>query len=393
MANVAAAIFWTCVGLVLYSYLVYPLVIWLASRHRRRTPPPLPADAELPRVTLVIAAYNEAASIAATLETALAVDYPADKFEILVGSDGSKDATAAIVRGFAGRGVRLLDFDQNRGKASVLNDLMATATSPLALLSDANTQIAPDAVRALVRWFADPRLGAAVGRLVLTDSVTGRNVDGLYWKYENFLKRCEGRRGALLGANGAIYLIRRDCFVPIPPGTIIDDFVIPLLARLRHGCTLVYDDQARAFEETSPDVGSEFHRRARIGAGGFQAIGMLAPLLNPRHGWTSLAFVSHKVLRWLGPFFLIGALVSNALLLDQPLYRGLLAAQLVFYALSLVLAYVPSRFVGLKPLRLSTMFTSMNAALLVGFWRFVSGRQKGAWRRTARHAEVQEALR
>jgi cellulose synthase/poly-beta-1,6-N-acetylglucosamine synthase-like glycosyltransferase len=382
LQTAAVIVFWTCIGLVVYAYAVYPLVIALAAALRR--PPPPPTTTTTPTVSLVIAAYNEEAAIAETLQNALAVDYPPDKFEILVGSDGSTDATAAIVRNVADRRVRLLDFDRNRGKASVLNDALAAATGSIALLSDANTRIDPNAVRSLVRWFDDPDIGAAVGRLVLTDPDTGRNADSLYWRYETLLKRCEGRLGALLGANGALYALRRDLYTPIPPDTIVDDFVIPLRAKLRTGCAIVYDPEALAFEETPPDVGSEFRRRARIGAGGFQAIGTLWKLLHPRYGWTAFAFFSHKVLRWLGPFFLIGALAANVLLWNHTPYGALLLGQAVFYTLSVVLAYVPPRYRFLKPLRLTTMFTSMNAALLVGFVRYITGRQKGTWRRTTR---------
>lgn len=240
----------------------------------------------------------------------------------------------------------------------------------------------------MARWFGDPEVGAVVGRLVLVDPATGRNADGLYWKYETFLKRCEGRLGALLGANGAIYAIRRSLYEPIPPSTIVDDFVIPLLAKQRTGCGIVYDCEAIAVEESAPGVGDEFHRRARIGAGGYQAIGMLWRLLDPRRGWVAFAFLSHKVLRWLCPFFLIGAFVANLALVGRPLYRGLLVAQVAFYAVAAATALVPARVRFLRPLRLTTMFASMNAALLVGFWRWLRGRQRAAWKRTARVGEA-----
>ncbi len=288
----------------------------------------------------------------------------------------------------ADRGIRLLDYAQRRGKASVLNSAFAELKGEIILLSDANTYIDPTAARKLVRWFQDPGVGAVCGRLVLTDPQTGRNVDSLYWKYETFLKRCEGRLGALLGANGAIYAIRRDLFAPIPPETIVDDFVIPLLAKLRTGCAIVYDGEAIAHEETPPDVGSEFHRRSRIGAGGFQSIGMLWRLLDPRRGWVAFTFLSHKVLRWTCPFFLVGMLVSNLLLVGRPFYRNFLFCQLAFYLVSLVGAFVSGKFKALKLVRLATMFTSMNVALLFGFWRWLRGSQKGAWRRTARAMDV-----
>jgi len=352
------------------------------------------AEEELPSISLLIAAYNEETEIEDRLRNALATDYPSERLEIAVGSDGSTDATAQLVRRYADHGVRLLDFKNRRGKASVLNAAIPELKGEIVLLSDANTHNDSQAARKLVRWFRDPKVGAVCGKLVLTDPVTGRNADGLYWKYETFLKLCENRLGALLGANGAIYAIRKDLYVPIPAATLVDDFVIPLLAKVRTGCSITYESEAIAHEETPPDVRAEFHRRSRIGAGGFQSIGMLWRLLDPRQGWIAFTFLSHKILRWLCPFFLIGALASNAMLLSngRAFYRYLLLAQVAFYLVSLLAAVAPpSRW--LKPLRLASLFSGMNLALLVGFIRWLVGSQKGAWRRTIRLAEKGGATR
>jgi cellulose synthase/poly-beta-1,6-N-acetylglucosamine synthase-like glycosyltransferase len=228
--------------------------------------------------------------------------------------------------------------------------------------------------------------------LVLTDPETGRNADSLYWKYETFLKKCEGRLKALLGANGGIYAIRRTLFLPIPADTIVDDFVIPLRAKLQTGCDILFDREAIAREETPASVGSEFHRRSRIGAGGFQSIGMLWKLLLPTQGWMAFTFLSHKILRWLCPFFMLGLLCSNAILWDYGFYRWAFFGQFAFYLLSLLAGLVPGQFKALKPLRITTMFTGMNAALLVGFWRWLWGSQKGVWKRTARLAKADGAI-
>jgi cellulose synthase/poly-beta-1,6-N-acetylglucosamine synthase-like glycosyltransferase len=265
---------------------------------------------------------------------------------------------------------------------------MAEIDSELVMLSDANTSIRPDAAKNLARWFAEPSVGAVCGRLVLVDPATGKNADGLYWKYETFLKLCEARLGALLGSNGAIYAIRREEYVPIPADTIVDDFVLPLLIRLNSGNRIIYDRDAVATEETPPQLGAEFGRRARIGAGGFQAIPLLWKLLLPSQGWTAFAFFSHKILRWVCPLFLIAMLVTSVLLWRVPLYRWLFMAQCGFYAASWAAIFLPwkSRFV--KPLRLASMFTAMNVALLVGMWRWLRGSQKGTWNRTSRLAEA-----
>jgi cellulose synthase/poly-beta-1,6-N-acetylglucosamine synthase-like glycosyltransferase len=389
-----AAISWTCGAVILYAYLGYPVLIsWASRRSGPSSDAPLVDPEPWPEVTLLIAAYNEETVIETRIWNALATEYPRDRLEIVIGLDGCSDRTAEIVRGFAGRGVRLLDYPQRRGKASVLNAAIEEVRGEILLMSDANTEIDPNAAKRLVRWFQNPQVGAVVGRLVLTDPSTGNNADGIYWKHENFLKRCEGHLDGLLGANGAIYAIRRELFVPIPPETIVDDFVIPLLAKLRSGCSIIYDCDAVAREETAPNLASEFQRRARIGAGGFQSIALLWRLLDPRRGWIAFTFFSHKVLRWTCPFCMIAAFASSALLWRVSFFRWMLAAQILFYGISLVAMVTPQSVSLPKPLRVMTMFTSMNAALFVGFVRWATRRQKAAWRRTSRVAEAAGASR
>jgi cellulose synthase/poly-beta-1,6-N-acetylglucosamine synthase-like glycosyltransferase len=378
-------IFWSSLAAVVYSYLGYALLLYVSSRlFGRDLDPPEVIDEELPTASLLIAAHNEEQFIAQRVENALAMDYPREKLEIVVASDGSTDRTNEMVRQYADQGVRLLDFPQRRGKSTMLNDGIQQVGGEIVMLTDANTFFEPDAAKKLVRWFSDPKIGFVCGRLILLDPRTGGNVDGLYWKYETFLKQCENRLGGLLGANGAIYAIRRSVYVPIPGETIVDDFVIPLLSRLRHRLMIHYDSTAVAREESPPTIRDEFRRRTRIGAGGFQSLQWLWPLMLPTHGWLAVTFISHKVLRWFCPFFLLAALVANLFLLDQPLYQALLVGQLVFYALSLVGMFVQANGLVPRLLRLTTMFTSMNLALFLGFWKWLAGRQKGVWQRTER---------
>jgi cellulose synthase/poly-beta-1,6-N-acetylglucosamine synthase-like glycosyltransferase len=187
----------------------------------------------------------------------------------------------------------------------------------------------------------------------------------------------------LLGSNGAIYALRRCDYVPIAGDTIIDDFMIPLLVKMR-GKRIVYDIEAVAHEETPSDIQAEFRRRSRIGAGGFQSLTRLWRLLLPVYGWTAFSFWSHKLIRWLCPAFLVVALVANMLLAQYDLYRVILAFHLAFYALALFGNYAPGNAKPIRVLRLTTMFTSMNLALAVGFWKWVSGLQGGTWQRTER---------
>lgn len=372
---------------VAYTYVAYPGLIWVLSRlFGRRPVRPAAADADLPFVTLVIAAHNEEADIGPRVANALASDYPADRFQVIVASDGSTDLTNAVVRNIDDPRVRLLAFDRRRGKAAVLNDAIPEATGDVVMLSDANTHTAPDAARKLAAWFLDPTVCAVCGKLVLTDREGGTNADGLYWKYETFMKLCESRLGALLGSNGAIYAVRKQAFVPIPPSTLVDDFVLPLLAKRHAGGRIVYDREAVATEETAPDLTAEFRRRARIGAGGFQSIGLLRGLLHPANGWVALTFASHKVLRWVSPFFLIAAFLANAALVHLPGFAELLVAQVAFYLFAVVSPRLPlpARPRALKLLRLPSMFVFMNAALFVGFLRWARGPMAGTWQRTQR---------
>lgn len=381
--------FWASFAMVVYAYPGYAIVIrCLASIFGRRSTPPTISAAESPRVSLLIAAYNEESIIASRIRNALEMHYPSDKLEIVVATDGCSDNTAEIVREFSNRGVRLLEYRVRRGKATVLNDSIPQLAGEVVILSDANTFTNPQAALCLARWFSDPAIGVVCGKLVLTDPTTGSNADSIYWKYETFLKRCEGRLGALLGANGGIYAVRRSCFSPIPTDTIVDDFVLPLQAKLRTGCSIVFDPRAIAEEETPPNISSEFRRRARIGAGGFQSLGRVWGLLNPLHGWIAFTFFSHKILRWSCPFFLLSLLFISVLLWNDPLYQWMFLAQASFYMVSALVPFVATRSRLLKPLRLTTMFTGMNVALLLGFCRWVSGIQGGTWQRTLRPGEA-----
>ena len=204
----------------------------------------------------------------------------------MIASDGGTDGTNEIVRRYAERyrdhRVKLFAYETNRGKATVLNEAVPRLRSEVVILSDANTFMAADAALRLAAWFADPDVGAVCGRLVLNDPRTGRNVDSLYWKYETFLKKCESRLGALLGSNGAIYAIRKELFPEVRPGTLIDDFVIPLEAKRRSGCRIVYDTRAAAREETPATILAEFRRRCGSGRAASRALGYCGLSCRPR---------------------------------------------------------------------------------------------------------------
>jgi cellulose synthase/poly-beta-1,6-N-acetylglucosamine synthase-like glycosyltransferase len=258
------------------------------------------------------------------------------------------------------------------------------------VLTDANVMLQRGALRALVRRFQDPSVGAVVGRLRLYNPTRRDFEESLYWRYESALKYYEGKHGCVLGANGGLYAIRRILFTPLPSDTIIDDFVIPLRIAA-HGWTVPYEPDAVAHEETTEDAGREFGRRARIGAGNWQALARVPGLLDPRTGFLCFAFVSHKLLRWAAPFLLAAALLANGALAAAPGawgYRALLLLQALFYGLAWA-GWRGAGGLGRAGGRLASLahyFVGMNVALAVGLWRFLRGTQRAAWQRTARTA-------
>ncbi|QDT43114.1 Poly-beta-1,6-N-acetyl-D-glucosamine synthase [Gimesia alba] len=292
-----------------------------------------------------------------------------------------------LVKSYDNEQIRLIQFEQRRGKASVLNDCVPQATGEIIVFSDANTNMDPQCIKQLVRHFQHETVGCVCGQLILEDPATGKNVDGLYWKYENFLKHCETKIGAVLGVNGAIYALRKSLYSPIPPETIIDDFLIGMRVHLG-GHRLIYDDSAIAREETATSVHAEFKRRIRIGTGAFQSLKYLKGLLNPRYGSIAFAFWSHKLLRWLCPAFMTLALVANLCLLQNPIYQITLLAQGLFY----LTAFVGMKCVKgnriLKLCRVPGMFVQMNLALAIGFFRWLFVTQTGTWERTERSQTV-----
>ncbi len=396
-------LFWLSLGLVAFSYLGYPLVLvaWDGAREalsgvrfigggRDRRAAAAGADEPWPSVSLVFSAFDEEACIRQKIENCLAVDYPADRLEIVVGCDGCGDRTAELARAAGGGRVKVVELSPRAGQAATLSVLVPGALGDLVVLTDANVMLRPGALRALARRFRDPSVGAVVGRLRLVNPTRREFEESLYWKYESALKYYEGKHGCVLGANGGLYAVRRILFAPLPSDTIVDDFVVPIRIAA-HGWSVPYEPDAVAYEETTEDAGREFGRRARIGAGDWQALARAPALLDPRTGFLCFAFVSHKLLRWLAPFLLAAALIANVALAAGPGawgYRALLVAQALFYGLAWA-GWRGAGGLGHAGGRLASLahyFVGMNAALAVGLWRFLRGTQRAAWERTERTA-------
>ncbi|MBW3624611.1 MAG: glycosyltransferase family 2 protein [Armatimonadetes bacterium] len=383
--SILESVFWVSWGLIFYTYGLYPVLLAALSRWKGREPEgtgqALP-EGELPRVAMVVAAYNEIAVIEKKLANTWKIDYPEEKFQLWVGSDGSADGTAEILKAEDHPQLRAFPFEERRGKMAVLNDLMSRVDADIVVMSDANTIYAPDAVRKLVRHFQDPELGCVSGVLSLEQD-GGVSGEGLYWKYEVWIKRNESRLGFLIGCNGGIYSIRRELYEPLPPSTIVDDFVLTMRI-LEKGYRIVLDPEARATEPPCPSARDEMVRKIRIGAGDFQALSLTRGLLHPRHGLRSLGFWSHKVMRWLVPFFLLAALLSNVGLIGSPLYLSLLGLQLAGAGLSFWAYNARPGVTVPRWTRPISYFYLMNYALFCGFLRFLFRTQRVTWERTAR---------
>lgn len=376
ICSVALIVFLVSAGAILYSYVVYPLLLALVPARTGTTATP----GGWPKVSVLISVFNEEKHIQQRIENLLALDYPSDKIEILIGSDGSTDRTNEIVRKFPDARVELHAFEPRAGKPSVLNRLVPRAKGELLVFSDANAMFERDALAKLVRHFGDTGIGGVCGRLVFTGENSATD-EGPYWKLETYLKTRESAVDSCLGANGAIYAIRREAWPGIPDNTFIDDFVIAMRVRER-GLRVVYDTEAVAMEDLPVSVEHEMTRRIRIGAGGFQALALCWRSLLPWRGLYVWSFWSHKVLRWIAPFLMIAALVSNLFLLQSPVFYVTLASQVAFYALAIIGAAMSGRKIVL--FSAPHYFVTINLALFFGFFRFITGTQRAAWKRTAR---------
>lgn len=375
----AAWLFWLAAGVVLYSYVGYPALIHLAAR--LWPGPRIREDDSTPTVTVVIAARNEEACLGEKLRSVLALDYPRDRLEILVGSDGSTDRTEAIASGFAKEGVRLLALPGPRGKAAVLNDAVALASGEILVMTDARQALGEDAVRRLVSSFADPTVGAVSGELhlVAAPDQPARGV-GLYWRYEKAVRQAESRFDSTVGVTGALYALRRTLFKPLDPRTILDDVAVPMEIVLA-GYRVLFAPNASAFDRIESDSAREYRRKVRTLAGNYQLVALRPALLDPFRNRLFWQLVSHKLSRLAVPWCLLLILLASAFLARAHwLYAIALAAQLALYGLALA-GWRSAR--RQRPLRLTSLpytFALLNLAAASGLLGFLRGTARSTWK-------------
>ncbi len=376
---ILTAIFWFSIATLIYVFFAYPLILVTLGSIIRK--PHVSREPQHLKVSLIISAYNEESVIKDKLENSLSLDYPRDQFEILVISDASTDQTDAIVESYASKGVVLKRMPVRKGKTDGLNDVVPFVNGDILVFSDANTLYAADAIRKLARNFADPTVGCVTGDsryINFTESQVGRN-ENSYWSYERLLKTRESQLGSTVGSDGAIFAIRKNLYTALESEDI-NDFVTPLQIVSR-GYRCVFEPEAICYESTMAHYDQEFRRKVRVVNRSWNALFRVKQLLNPfRYGWFSIQLISHKLLRWLTPFFLLLMLTSSFFLsFSNNIYFVLLLGQFFFAALSLV-GLASQRFgIATRWLSFPYYFMIVNSAAAVGIIKSLLGQKIQMW--------------
>ncbi|HEY4379987.1 MAG TPA: glycosyltransferase family 2 protein [Acidobacteriaceae bacterium] len=363
-------LFWICLALVAYAYFGYAVWLWVLARVSTR---PIQRSAIEPTVSIIIAARNEEANLPAKLNNLGLLDYPQDRLQIVVASDGSTDGTANILRERSSRIVPVL-LEQSNGKAYALNQAVRQATGEILIFQDARQSIEPNLVSELVSCFADPTVGAVSGELLLAASAEAPASDalGIYWKIEKAVRKLESASGSVVGVTGAIYAMRRELYTEIPTGTILDDVFVPMQVA-RQGKRVVFLPSAIARDRVFSEKGKEFSRKVRTLTGNYQLLRLAPWLLSPGNPLL-FRFISHKLMRLLVPLLLVLMLVAAGLC-GGVFFRTMFWLQIAFYLLAMlgVMSPYSRRF---KPVAIANTFVMLNVAAALAFFNFVAGRNR-----------------
>jgi len=365
-----------------YVYVGYPLLLLLLAKLKGRDI--LPNEEYEPEISVIIPAYNEEKWIEQKLQNTAELDYPKEKLEILVASDGSQDRTVELAKRFAqGHGeldIKILDYKERRGKMGNINRAVREATGEILLMTDANAMISSNALRELVKYAYDESVGCVCGAKVVHREGRVGEGEGLYWKYEDLIKRLETKTGSCAGADGALYIVKRELF-PYPEDSkmVMDDFAVSLHL-LRKGFRCYYNGQARAYENASGGLYDEFRRKGRIFAGCIVALRQAGGALAPWRCRDAWKLWSHKVLRWFGGFLMVGALVGNVALLGKPFYNAVFFLQVLFY----MAAGMGAVGVRKKLFYIPMYFLLANMAQIWGLLKLGALVRKPAWEKLER---------
>lgn len=363
-------LFWLCLAVVSYAYFGYAIWLWLQAKLHGR---PILQRPIQPTVSIIIAARNEEASLSAKLENLRVLDYPRDRLQIIIASDGSTDRTASILQMHASLITPVL-LDQSNGKACALNEAVRHATGEILVFQDARQLVDANAISELVSCFADSEVGAVSGELLLEASSSAPSSDalGIYWKIEKVVRKLESASGSVVGVTGAIYAIRRELYTEMPPETILDDLFVPMhVARM--GKRVVFQPTAIARDRLFGEKGKEFSRKIRTLTGNYQLL-QLAPWMFSLANPLLFRHISHKLLRLLVPLLLILILVASAIS-PGPFYRTAFWLQILFYASAILGMVVPSAR-KFKPIGIANTFVMLNTAAALAFYNFVAGKNR-----------------
>jgi biofilm PGA synthesis N-glycosyltransferase PgaC len=378
--NLPATLLLISIAIIFYTYVGYGFLVGIWAYLIKSDDEQKDLAFE-PEVTLIVPAYNEAAILSAKVKNCLELDYPTDRIQLLFITDGSTDSSAEVLAVYPQ--VKHLHVPARGGKSLAENRAIQHVTTPYIILTDCNTLLNPEAVRVMLAHYQDPRVGAVSGeKHVLADGSASGSGEGLYWKYESFLKRCDSKIYSLMGAAGELVSFRTELFAPLEKDTILDDFVQSMRI-VGAGYKVVYEPKAYAMEPPSSSLKEEMGRKVRICAGGWQSMARLTSLLNPfRQPVVSFLYISHRVLRWsLTPALLALVLPLNAYLAynQKGIYIPLLVMQALFYVSSLVGWWLAATGRPAGPTLIPLYFTMMNVAAFRGFGRFLANSQPAAW--------------
>jgi cellulose synthase/poly-beta-1,6-N-acetylglucosamine synthase-like glycosyltransferase len=376
-------------GVLFYTYVGYGIIIKFLAGFKTNPNDQLDPNSAPPEVTHVIAAYNEADVIREKIENTLNLDYPENKIRTIIVTDGSNDGTVAICKAFDGF-IEVFHQDARNGKLAAVNRVMQHVTSPITVFSDANTELNKSAIQKLVRHFQISKVGAVAGEKVILSESSDDAVsagEGLYWKYESYLKKLDYRLHTVVGAAGELFAIRTELYETPTKDTLIEDFMITLNVAGK-GYRVAYEPGARASEKSSIDINEELKRKVRISAGGLQASWRLRALYNPfKHGFVSFQLLSHRILRWtLAPLSLLILIVSSLILALQGsgFYQSLLALQIVCYLLAFLGWHYEKKKIRFKALFVPFYFAVMNLSVYLGLFNYLSGNYDVKWDKAVR---------
>ncbi|HPT10676.1 MAG TPA: glycosyltransferase family 2 protein [Bacteroidales bacterium] len=384
--------FWIFLFILVYAYLGYGLLLYLLVKCRKNNnESPFGEEAgEDPEVTLFVAAYNEMDFIRMKMENSFSLDYPKDKIKHVWVTDGSDDGTPELLRTY--EGVEVYHQPERAGKIAAMNRGMQFVKTPIVIFSDGNTLLGKEAIRRIVKLFRDPKVGCVSGEKRIFNKEGAAATEGIYWKYESFLKKLDAKLYSVVGAAGELFALRTHLYRPVEKDTLLDDFIISLRVA-EQGYTIQYDPEAYAIENPSANVKEELKRKIRISAGGIQSVLRLKELLNPfRFGLLSFQYISHRVLRWtLAPLGLpiilfcnLAILISEGFLDFSSLYTWLFYLQMLFYLLALLGWVAENRKIKVRILYVPYYFIMMNVAVYLGFIRFIKKQQSVNWERAKR---------